>query len=206
MLEFCTSCGFMGFGGVDSEYERLNNAIVRASSKGAAWAKLAEDWQDEAVEEHAWKMSIPPLWNSVMKAYWSRYAELYNKENDQRPFTNPYDVAPSVVGGLKDMYAPAAQVTEQAKKAVTDTVAQLKKKAVDELKKVAEEVGKVAGKSSAKGAEEEAMNWVVALGSLAVLGAVGYYLVKSPARGGSLGSAYRSRRRKLRYLRKQRAK
>jgi hypothetical protein len=161
---------------------------------------------DEAVEERAWKMNIPPLWNSVMKAYWSRYAELYNKENDQRAFTNPYEIAPTGVGALKDMYAPAAQVTQAAKKAVTDTVAELKKKAVDELKQVAAEVGKVAGKSAARGAEDEATNWAVAAGGLAVLVAVGYYLVKQPAGGavGSFESAYRSRRRKRRQLKKQR--
>ncbi len=60
-----------------TDYERLNNAIVKASMRGGAFAKLAADWKDEVSDEQNWKIAIPPLWASTLKLYWGRYAELY---------------------------------------------------------------------------------------------------------------------------------
>jgi hypothetical protein len=201
MLEFCPTCGFMGLGDTGSEFESLNNAIVRAAMRGPTWKKLNEDWQDEAVEERNWKMAIPPLWSSVMQAYWTRYAELYQAERNRTGLVNPYDVAPTgIAGALRDLYKPAVELTEQAQKAAADAIAKAKEAAIAKLKKVAEE----AGASAARGAQKEGMNWVVWLVSLGVLGTAGYLALRPRLGLGDLDSIYRSRRRKLRYLRKQR--
>lgn len=201
MLEFCYTCGFMGLEAAGSEFEALNNAIVRAAMRGPAWKKLNEDWQDEAVEERTWKQALPPLWSSVMEAYWTRYAELYRAEKNRTGLVNPYDVAPTgIAGALKDLYKPTVELTEQAQKAASDAITRAKEAALAKLEKLAKE----AGAAAARGAREEGTNWTVWLGSLAVLGAVGYFALRPKLGLGDLDSAYRSRRRKLRYLRKQR--
>lgn len=175
MLQACYSCGMAGLGAAPSEFEKLNNAIVRAARKGPLWARLNADWQDEAVEERNWKMAIPPLWSSLMEAFWTRYAELYRAQKDRTGLVSPYEIAPSgISGALRDLYAPTVQLTEQAQKAASDAIARAKAAALLKLKRAAEE----AGAAAAKGAGKQGTNWAVWALSLGVLGAVGYYTLR----------------------------
>ncbi|MFQ5339983.1 MAG: LPXTG cell wall anchor domain-containing protein [Anaerolineae bacterium] len=179
MLETCFACGLMELEAPASDFEKLNNAIVRAAMKGPAWAKLNAAWQDEAVEERSWKMAIPPLWASLMGSFWTRYAGLYQAEKNKTAFVSPYAVAPSgIPGALRDLYAPTVQLTEQAKRQAAQAIEDAKDKAAAKLKAALQAAGGEMAKGAAEETGKQTTNWAVWALGLGVLGTVGYFILR----------------------------
>jgi hypothetical protein len=184
MLEACYSCGLEA---APSDFERLNNAIVRAASRGGAFGKLNVGWQDEVVEERNWKMALPPLWASLLENYWKQYAELYRAAGD-KTLANPYDVAPTgISGALRDLYRPTVQVAEQAKKQVEQQVAAAKKAVTDKAKNLLQTSGKLLAEGAAEETQKQATNWGAWAAGIAAIG-FGGYLAMRGKRGGFAGT------------------
>jgi hypothetical protein len=169
----------MGLEAAGSDFEKLNNAIVRAARRGPAWARLNAAWQDEAVEERNWKLAIPPLWSSLMESFWTRYAALYRAEPNKAGITSPYAVAPSgISGALRDLYAPTVQLTEQAQRAAGQAIEEAKAKAAAKLKAALRAAGAEAAKGAAEETGRQTTNWAVWAVGLGLLGAVGYFTLR----------------------------
>lgn len=183
MLDACNSCGFEA--APPSDFERLNNAIVRAASRGGAFAKLNEGWQDEVVEERNWKMAIPPLWSSLLESYWIQYGKLYRTAAPG--LVNPYDVAPTgISGALRDLYRPTTQVAEQAQQKAEQTLKEAQAAATAKIQSALKAAGKAAAAGAAEETQKQAVHWGVWAAGAAVLAAAGYLAMRT-RRGGFAG-------------------
>jgi len=187
-------CGVDGLGAVASDFERINNAIVRASLKGPKWYALGLDWQDRVVDERNWKIAIPPLWASLMEEFWTSYAQLYRVEPNRSAFANPYDIAPGgISSALRDLWAPtvdlSAQLAAQASAAASKALKDAKAAAVNKVKSALRAAGKEIAIGAGEQANKDATNWGAWAAGAGVLLAVGYYATqqKSGRRTGVAG-------------------
>lgn len=188
MLQQCRSCSFDGLSAVSSgsEFEKLNNAIVRASSRGGVWYTLANDWQDRAVEERTWKQAVPPLWSSLMEEFWAKYSQLYRVEKNRSGLANPYDIAPTgIPGALRDLWAPTVSTAQAAQKAAQEASAQasaalkeLQNKAAAKVQEAIRDAGREAAKGAAEETEKQATNRGVYWFSFGLLGLLGYQMYR----------------------------
>lgn len=155
-----------------NDFEKLNNAIVRASLRGGEWNTLAVDWNDEVADERNWKSALPVMWSSLLNYYWTRYAALYGKTPDKGTLVNPYDVAPGGVSkALKDLWAPTQEMTANVAASIQAQIDQASQAAKDAVAKAAADVGAAA----AKGAADSTNQWLWALGA-GVIALGGLYL------------------------------
>lgn len=182
MLEACNSCGFEAAS--PSDFERLNNAIVKAAARGGAFAKLNDGWQDEVVEERSWKMAIPPLWSSLLESYWIQYGKLYRTAAPG--LVNPYAVAPTgISGALRDLYAPTVQLTQQAQQKAEQVLKEAQATATTKIKNALRAAGKLTAEGAAEETKDQATNWGVWAAGLGALGLAGYLVMRG--RGGFAG-------------------
>lgn len=149
-----------------TQFESLNNMIVRAALKGPAFAKLNEDWQDEVVEERDWKIAIPPLWSSLINEYWERYRQLY-AATPQPLKSSLIHPATGRPGGTKEAYA---DLTKPLVDPFKEKAAAAARAAEERARAAAREIGREA----ARGAQEESKGaveawWVLGLGGLAAV-------------------------------------
>jgi hypothetical protein len=163
-----------------SDFENLNNAIVRAASLGGSWGALNTAWQSDVVNHRTWEQAVPPLWAAVLESYWTKYAKLYASAPDAArvKVADPRNVAPGgLAAAVKDLYAPTSGlVLDQLDKIEAVTNA-----------KVSAAVKQV-GVEMAKGAQQQTYDWAWSLGGLAV-GAGALWLMLRGGRGASLAGA-----------------
>ncbi len=159
-----------------TDFEKLNNAIVRASVKGGQWDALAKDWQDRVVEERNWKSALPGLWASLLEEFWLNYSKLYRAAPSKTGLTPPLDVVPGGVSqALKDLWAPTVDVAKNVQAAVDKKIDAAVSAAQAKVNKALQ----AAGREAAKGAAQETTNygaWAAGLGALVVIG----YLIFRP--------------------------
>jgi len=177
MLSAC-ACKFEGLGAYSSEFEKLNNAIVRASMRGGAWYALAGDWQDRAVEERDWKIAIPPLWSSLMEEFWAKYSNLYRVEKNRAGLTSPFDIAPTgVSGALRDLWAPTVDTAAAATATAAKALQSLQTAAAAKVKRALQAAGREITKGVAEEAKDQGVGWGVWLAGAGIVGLAGYYLL-----------------------------
>jgi len=186
MLDACYSCGFEAVT-TTSDFEKLNNAIVRAASRGGEFAALNGRWQDEVVEERSWKIAIPPVWSALLERFWIEYGKLYRTATNRAALVNPYDVAPAgISGALRDLYAPTVQATQQTAAKVEQTLKDAQAAATAKVKNALRSAGRIAAEGAAEETKDQATNWGAwAAGAAAIL--VGGYLAMRGGRGAFAG-------------------
>lgn len=187
MLDAC-GCRFEGFAGLgdaaSSDFEALNNAIVRASMRGGVWYALAADWQDRAVEERNWKMAIPPLWSSLMEEFWTKYGQLYRAEPNKTGITNPYNVAPhGISGALRDLFAPTIDTARNVQVAVEAKLQQVQDAAKARVQAALRAAGRDVARGAADETKEQGGSLLVWVGGLAVVGGLGYIALRNRRQG-----------------------
>lgn len=174
----CAYAGLESFGAAsDSEFEAINNAIVRAGTRGGAWYALASDWQDRVVDSRDWKIAIPPLWSGLMEEFWTKYSQLYRAEPNKAGLSNPYDIAPTgIPGALRDLWAPTAAAVTATSDVVTAALQQVKDAATAKVNAALQAAGRSLAKGAAEESQKQTSNYGVALASLGAVGLLGYYL------------------------------
>jgi hypothetical protein len=185
------SCRFEGFAGLgdvsSSDFEQLNNAIVKASMRGGAWYALATDWQDRVVEERNWKIAIPPLWSALMEEFWTKYGQLYRAESNKTGITNPYNVAPhGISGALRDLFAPTIDTARNVQVAAEAKLQQLKESAQARVTAALKAAGRDVAEGAADKTKEETTNWLAWAAGIAVIGGLGYVALRNQRMGRSM--------------------
>jgi len=160
-----------------TDFEKLNNAIVRAAPRSKWWSALADDWYTNVFEKRAWKAAIPGYWFSVLAEYWSKYNKLYqqgvpyNIAADPR-VANPQTLRPELknAGDLPDDIT-SSEVHAQAAQAARNAVSLFKEPTAE----LAQEAARRAAEEAAKQFQGDALvvGLKAALGVVAVLGATG---------------------------------
>jgi len=166
-----------------SDFELLNNAIVRASMRRGAWGVLASDWQDQAVDERDWKMAIPPLWSGLMERFWVKYGQLYRVESNRAGLSNPYDIAPSgISGALRDLWAPTVDTGQKLQASAVAKLQAAQQAVETKIKNALLASGRSLAKGAAEETQKQTYEWAWSLGGLALGGLLVWRYFRPTAR------------------------
>lgn len=181
-----------------SDFENLNNAFVRAASRGGAYGALNNDFQKNVTGERMWMEAIPPMWAASLEKYWVQYAKLYVADANKTSLTDPASIVPGgITQAVKDLYAPtidtAGKVVAASKAAVNAKLQALHDAVNAKLQAVGTEIG--------KGIQTSTTDWVWGLSGLAVGAGLLWLLLRG--KGGALAGVgegqppYKSWKKKL---------
>jgi hypothetical protein len=166
-----------------SDFENINNAVVRAAALGGPWASLNDGWQSDVVGPRAWKEAIPPLWSSLLESYWVLYAKLYAANPGQHgQLADPKTIVPGgLTAAVKDLYAP---ITSAVQKTVQQKINAIEDSVNAKLRTISNQIGA----EIAKGAQQQTYDWAWGLGGLTVgVGLLWLVLRGSGGRGAAVG-------------------
>jgi hypothetical protein len=166
-----------------SDFENINNAVVRAAALGGPWASLNDGWQSDVVGPRAWKEAIPPLWSSLLESYWVLYAKLYAANPGQHgQLADPKTIVPGgLTAAVKELYAP---ITSAVQKTVQQKINAIEDAVNAKLRTISNQIGA----EIAKGAQQQTYDWAWGLGGLAVgVGLLWLVLRGSGGRGAAVG-------------------